>query len=70
MTVKSEFCGVNEMVEIRYVQLEDKEFWYSLDSHLPECKCQYKNVQKVENKNVHFIPLSLQTGCQEMLAFP
>ena len=34
------------------------------------CKCQYKNVQKVENKNVHFIPLSLQTGCQEMLAFP
>lgn len=24
------------MVEIRYVQLEDKEFWYRLDSHLPE----------------------------------
>ena len=24
------------MVEIRYVQLEDKEFWYSLDRHLPE----------------------------------
>ena len=35
-----------------------------------KCKCQYKNAQKVENKNVHFIPLSLQTGCQEMLAFP
>ena len=24
------------MLEIRYVQLEDKEFWYSLDKHLPE----------------------------------
>lgn len=24
------------MVEIRYVQEEDKEFWYSLDKHLPE----------------------------------
>ena len=30
------------MVEIRYVQLEDKEFWYSLDRHLPE--------QEFENK--------------------
>ena len=24
------------MLEIRYVQIEDKEFWYSLDKHLPE----------------------------------
>ena len=24
------------MLEIRYVQLEDKGFWYSLDKHLPE----------------------------------
>ena len=24
------------MLEIRYVQSEDKEFWYSLDKHLPE----------------------------------
>lgn len=23
------------MTEIRYVQLDDKEFWYSLDGHLP-----------------------------------
>lgn len=23
------------MTEIRYVQLDDKEFWYSLDRHLP-----------------------------------
>ena len=28
--------GEKEVVEIRYVQLEDKEFWYSLDRHLPE----------------------------------
>ena len=24
------------MVDIRYVQIEDKEFWYRLDKHLPE----------------------------------
>ena len=24
------------MIEIRYVRPEDKEFWYSLDKHLPE----------------------------------
>ena len=24
------------MLEIRYVQLGDKDFWYSLDRHLPE----------------------------------
>lgn len=24
------------MIEIRYVRSEDKEFWYSLDKHLPE----------------------------------
>ncbi len=24
------------MLEIRYVQLEDKDFWYRLDKHLPE----------------------------------
>ena len=27
--------GENEMVEIRYVRSEDKEFWYGLDRHLP-----------------------------------
>ena len=26
------------MVEIRYVQSNDKEFWYNLDKHLPEGK--------------------------------
>lgn len=25
-----------KMMEIRYVQSGDKEFWYSLDEHLPE----------------------------------
>lgn len=24
------------MIEIRYVQMEDKDFWFSLDKHLPE----------------------------------
>lgn len=26
------------MIGIRYVKSEDKEFWYSLDRHLPECE--------------------------------
>ena len=30
------------MVEIRYVQSKDKEFWYSLDRHLPEKEFQDK----------------------------
>ena len=24
------------MIKIRYVEVEDKEFWYDLDKHLPE----------------------------------
>ncbi|MCM1183913.1 MAG: GNAT family N-acetyltransferase [Roseburia sp.] len=34
------------MIEIRYVQAEDKEFWYCLDKHLPEQE--FKN--KVNNR--------------------
>ena len=34
------------MIEIRAVQLEDKEFWYSLDRHLPK----QEFVNKVDNK--------------------
>ena len=34
------------MIGIRYVQLEDKEFWYGLDRHLPEVE--FDN--KVRNK--------------------
>ena len=30
------------MVEIRYVQSADKEFWYSLDRHLPEPEFNHK----------------------------
>ena len=30
------------MIEIRYVQLDDKEFWYSLDKHLPEAEFEHK----------------------------
>ena len=33
---KLEFSEGKEMLEIRYVQSEDKEFWYSLDRHLSE----------------------------------
>ncbi len=33
-------------MEIRYMQLEDKEFWYSLDKHLPEAEFE----RKVRNK--------------------
>ena len=34
------------MIEIRYVQLEDKDFWYSLDKHLPETEF----ISKVSDK--------------------
>lgn len=34
------------MIKIRYVQIEDKEFWYSLDKHLPEIE--FDN--KIRNK--------------------
>ena len=34
------------MTEIRYVKSEDKEFWYSLDRHLPE----QEFVDKVRDK--------------------
>lgn len=30
------------MIEIRYMQMADKEFWYSLDKHLPEEEFQNK----------------------------
>lgn len=30
------------MVEIRYVQSDDKDFWFGLDRHLPECEFEKK----------------------------
>ena len=30
------------MIEIRYVEKEDKDFWYSLDKHLPESEFEKK----------------------------
>ena len=30
------------MIEIRYVKLEDKDFWYRLDKHLPEVEFEKK----------------------------
>ena len=52
--------GGARMSEIRYVQLEDKGFWYSLDAHLPEQE--FNN--KVTNKRgyvilVHNKPIGL-----------
>jgi len=39
------------MIEIRYVQLEDKEFWYSLDKHLPE----QEFISKVSDKRGYIL---------------
>lgn len=39
------------MIEIRYVQLPDKEFWYSLDKHLPEREF----IHKVSNKRGYIL---------------
>ena len=30
------------MINIRYVRIEDKEFWFSLDKHLPEAEFEKK----------------------------
>ena len=30
------------MIKIRYVEASDKEFWYSLDKHLPETEFENK----------------------------
>ena len=46
-----EAVEVKIMIEIRYVQTEDKEFWYSLDRHLPEPE--FEN--KVSNKRGYII---------------
>lgn len=39
---KSKVYEENEMTEIRYVQPEDKAFWYRLDRHLPEQEFYHK----------------------------
>ena len=41
------------MVNIRYVQTEDKEFWYRLDKHLPETEF----VNKVRDKRGYILLL-------------
>lgn len=38
--------GIDCMMKIKYVQYEDKEFWFSLDTHISEKE--YNN--KVQNK--------------------
>ncbi len=38
------------MIEIRYVQMNDREFWYSLDQHLPEQE--FNNKEKAMVKNL------------------
>lgn len=42
------------MVDIRYVQIEDKEFWYRLDKHLPETEF----VNKVRDKKGYILLLN------------
>ena len=39
------------MIRIRYVQVDDKEFWYSLDKHLPEIEF----IKKVQDKRGYII---------------
>ncbi|MDE6529828.1 MAG: GNAT family N-acetyltransferase [Lachnospiraceae bacterium] len=41
------------MVDIRYVQIEDKEFWFSLDKHLPETEF----INKVRDKRGYMLLL-------------
>lgn len=34
--------GINTMIKIRYLEKSDKQFWYSLDKHLPETEFENK----------------------------
>ena len=44
--ISLKYSGVKTVIEIRYVQSTDKEFWFSLDRHLPEKEF----ADKVDNK--------------------
>ena len=66
------------MTEIRYVQLEDRQFWYSLDKHLPEKEFEKKVRDKQGVFCKHFLEkvakyfwrmLHLQIG-EKCKAFP
>lgn len=39
------------MIEIRYVQLEEKEFWFSLDRHISS----HEFINKVKDKRGYVI---------------
>ena len=43
---------------------------YRRIGYLVSCKCQYKNAQKVENKNVHFPTILPRIVFPKRLAFP
>ncbi|MBS6560618.1 MAG: hypothetical protein KH355_10135 [Clostridiales bacterium] len=48
------------MIEIRYLKSSDKQFWYSLDKHLPESE--FENKVKTKRGYVLFennIPIGL-----------
>lgn len=53
------------MVEIRYVKLEDRNFWYTLDRHLPKFEFENKvrdkrgYVLKVDRKEIGLLRYSL-----------
>ena len=51
----------------RLIFHEKKEL---LELYNAVCKCQYKNAQKVENKNVHFPTILPRIVFPKRLAFP
>lgn len=59
----------NYVIEAKelYINSKTKDTPYFITT---SCKCQYKIAQKVENKNVQFIPLNPHSGFRETLVFP
>ena len=57
------------MIKIRYVEASDKEFWYSLDKHLPETEFENKVYTKrgyvlsLNNKPVGLLRYNLFCDC-------
>lgn len=53
------------MIEIRYVQLEDIDFWFTFDKHLPKCEFEKKVRDKqgyillIDNKPIGLLRFNL-----------
>ena len=53
------------MIEIRYVQVDDRDFWYRYDKHLPEQE--FEN--NVKDKKGYILLEDYQSVCLDIIFF-